>query len=147
MLIVFVLRNPKSCSPFQKRVKGIGDGPKWTCDPHRIKDVVRRRQAAGESKPHCILYSVGSNGNYQWEDGMYKELGGICEIHIFDFSQNYTRNKNLDRNMHFHQWGLKAASDPKKGKFVSFPEIVDRLGHKGKPIDVFKIDCVSIDRR
>jgi hypothetical protein len=135
----FVLSSPLFSCPFQKRVRGIGDGPKWTCDPHRFQRIAKERDS-------CILYSVGSNGNYQWEDGMFQELGGrepaVCEIHIFDYSQNYTRKKNAQRNIHFHQWGLQGSSEAKRGPaFFTFPQIVKKLGHEGKTIDVFKIDC------
>jgi hypothetical protein len=143
--------DPTFSCPLIKRIKGIGDGPKWTCDPHRLIRVVERRrqqqqllQQATDMKDnnHCLIYSIGSNGNYQWEDGMFKEIGTICEIHIFDYSQNYTRSKNQRQNMHFHQWGLQGSHhDRKGGTFLSFSQILERLGHTGRIIDIFKIDC------
>ena len=141
-----------SC-PIIKRVNGIGDGPKWTCDPHRLINIVNRRKlqrqissstdASSSSSSDCLIYSVGSNGNYQWEDGMYNILGktGICEIHIFDYSQNYTRKKNLGRNMHFHQIGLHGSQNIPKNKFMNYFEILQMLNHTNRIIDIFKIDC------
>jgi Methyltransferase domain len=144
--------DPTFSCPLIKRIKGIGDGPKWTCDPHRLRLVVERRKQqlqqqqatsnAKENNHHCLIYSIGSNGNYQWEDGMFKEIGPICEIHIFDYSQNYTRSKNQRQNMHFHQWGLQGShQDRNGGTFLSFFQILERLGHTGRIIDIFKIDC------
>ena len=83
-----------SC-PHVKRITGADDGAKWTCDPHRLTRQAERRKQAGESAPYCLIYSVGSNGNYQFEDGLYEHLGhGMCEIHIFDYSKDYSRPEN-----------------------------------------------------
>ena len=133
--------DPIFTCPQVRRVSGIGDGPKWTCDPHRLSNVVARRKAAGEPYPHCLIYSIGSNGNYEWEDGIVKAIGTICEIHIFDFSQDYDRPKNKERNMHFHRLGLQGSSQRRGKKFATFPELLRRLGHEGKTIDILKIDC------
>ena len=157
--------NPIFSCPYNIRVGGIGDGPKYTCDPHRLKDVVTQRKkdrekqqqqqrsssstttsltTTTESHPEfdCLIYSIGSNGNYQWEDGMYEiNGGGICEIHVFDYSQNYTRKKNLGRNIHFHQIGLQGSQRPSRSKFMSFPQIVQHFNHTNRIIDIFKIDC------
>ena len=137
--------NPIFNCPFAKRVWGVGDGPKWVCDPHRLQVQAERRQAKGEAGPHCLIYSVGSNGNYEFEDGMYQINGNACEIHIFDFSANYTRDKNSERNMHFHQIGLQGTQQNRQpsrgGVFMSFPQILKHLGHEGRTIDIFKIDC------
>ena len=135
--------DPIFTCPHVRRVTGLGDGPKWTCDPHRLSNVVQRRKAAGKPAPHCLIYSIGSNGNYDWEDGMFEILGPICEIHIFDYSDDYDRPKNKERNMHFHKLGLRGVGDRKlKGdEFATFPQILKRFGHEGKTIDIFKIDC------
>lgn len=143
-----------SC-PNRKRVKGIGDGPKWTCNPSRIKEIAMERKKLQQQlslhskpKPNCLLYSIGSNGNYQWEDGMFGELEHdptLCEIHIFDYSQNYEREVNTQRNIHFHQWGLQGSNEPTRSNgedvFYTFSEIVDKLGHQNHTIDILKIDC------
>ena len=50
-----------------------GDGPKWVCDPHRIR-----------AKPDCLVYSVGSQGNFMFENAVRKQIGKHCEIHTFD---------------------------------------------------------------
>jgi Methyltransferase domain len=128
--------------PHTKRIGGVGDGAKWVCDPHRLIDVAERRKAEGEPGPHCIIYSVGSDGNYDFEDGIINEVGTICEIHVFDFSGNFERHQNKNQNIHFHQWGLKARFENRSpGEFYTFSEILKQLGHENKPIDVFKLDC------
>jgi Methyltransferase domain len=128
--------------PHAKRVWGVGDGPKWVCDPHRLVRVAQRRNASGEPGPHCIIYSVGSQGNYEFEDGMIQQIGTICEIHVFDYSGNFERPQNKEQNIHFHQWGLQASFENRsQGTFYTFPEILQLLGHENKTIDIFKIDC------
>jgi hypothetical protein len=56
--------------PLAQRIPSTGqaDGPKWVCDPHRI--------AAQET---CLVYSVGSNGNVLFEQGIRQEIGSHCE--------------------------------------------------------------------
>ena len=56
-----------------ERVGGLDDGPKWTCDPHRLLQ-----------RPNCLIYSIGSAGQYQWERGLVQRLGSHCEIHVFE---------------------------------------------------------------
>ena len=71
-------------------------------------------------------------------------MGDVCEVHIFDFSNNYDRPENAEKNMHFHQLGLQGTQQNRKsprGEFASFPEILKRLGHENRTIDIFKIDC------
>jgi Methyltransferase domain len=129
--------------PHAKRIGGVGDGPKWVCDPHRLVRLAEERKAAGDPGPHCLIYSVGSNGNYKFEDALINEVGTICEIHVFDFSGNFERPQNKGKNIHFHRWGLgdKKTDRSKEGEFYTFPEILKKLGHEKKTIDIFKIDC------
>ena len=76
--------------------------------------------------------------------GLFKIVGDVCEVHIFDFSNNYDRDVNAEKNIHFHQLGLQGTHQNRKsqrGEFASFPEILKRLGHENRTIDIFKIDC------
>jgi hypothetical protein len=86
----FMNQEPVMSCPHLKKVGGLGDGPKWTCDPERLTRVAQRRQAANPSskESNCLVYSIGSNGNYRFEDGLYNQLGPLCEIHIFDFGKH-----------------------------------------------------------
>jgi hypothetical protein len=95
---------------------GIGDGGKWVCDPLRIAEQSRRRmeqykkqegKASGnEVQAGCIVYSVGSNGDFRFEVGLAALLSGACEIHTFDFT-NYSHNVPHGKSIFFHPWGLK----------------------------------------
>jgi hypothetical protein len=148
---IFYLKNyePTFTCPHVRRIGGVGDGPKWTCDPHRLPRIAAERQReTGEAAPNappCLVYSVGSAGRYQWEDGLFKEVGNNCEIHIFD-PTNFRRAGMAEKNMFFHTWGLKSSYDtnyqPKvEGKFLSLQETLLVLGHQNRTIDILKVDC------
>ncbi|KAG7366630.1 methyltransferase domain containing protein [Nitzschia inconspicua] len=149
---------------------GIGDGGKWICDPHRLASQSRRRMEqyqnerrmgnykTGEIRSGCLIYSIGSEGDFRFEEGFQDAFPGTCEIHTFDFT-NYSANVPQNKNIHFHHWGLKASYKEDKAKyeisgfgppsprllgtwpFKTFQETIRELGHEGRPIDIFKIDC------
>jgi hypothetical protein len=121
-----------------ERVGGLDDGPKWTCDPYRLLQ-----------RKNCLIYSIGSAGQYQWEQGLVQRLGSHCEIHVFD-PGNYSRN-NMPANIHYHQWGLKSSYDENYNpslyngidpiEMLTFQQNLQRLGHEDRIIDIFKLDC------
>jgi hypothetical protein len=115
------------------------DGHKWVCDPHRFRKL-----------PNCLIYSIGCNGQFEFELDMHR-VAPNCEIHIFDptdYSQKMREN-GLNGD-HYHAWGLKPSSDydesslPENVKGLTFKtltESMEQLGHLGRRVDVFKIDC------
>ena len=82
--------DPMFTCPHAQRIGGRGDGPKWVCDPHRLRKV-----------PDCLVYSVGSAGNYMFEDGLVDLMGDRhCEVHVFDPSTDFARpNDPETKNM------------------------------------------------
>ena len=102
-----------------------------------------------------MIYSVGSEGKYEFEDSLIRELGDThCEIHVFD-PGDYTRPGDPQKNnIHYHQWGLKSSYDEAYNAAItlnalggaapdlrSFPETLKLLGHEDRTIDIFKLDC------
>lgn len=139
----------------ERRIGRLGDGGKWVCDPHRLKiqEVVDDGSAVvvAADQP-CLVYSVGSNGDNSFEAAVKKDIGNHCEIHTFDFS-DYTE-KVESVGAIFHQWGLGDSTEnkimnlTKMGKttetglqFKTLADTVKLLGHEGRVIDIFKIDC------
>lgn len=133
--------DPIFTCPHLFRVGGRGDGPKWTCDPHRLT-----------KQPDCLIYSVGSAGVYLFEDGIVdmqrkQQQPKHCEIHVFDPNPKFERpNDKETKNIHYHAWGLKSSYEAGTGNmgnltFMSLPETLETLGHVGRRIDIFKIDC------
>lgn len=112
-----------------------------------------RQKAKGES---CLIYSVGSGGKWEFEDGMYDFFGNnsrVCEIHVFD-PGNFEKLRDInlaERNVHFHKWGLKSSYDDTYkpnvdyGEFFTLAETLQRLNHTERTIDIFKIDCESCE--
>lgn len=94
----------------------------------------------------CLIYSVGSEGDFSFEKGLYKILEGStskssCEIHVFD-PKDYSSSVPSDiRSMiHFHNWGIVDEASSSE-KFKTLEQTVNILGHKGRILDIFKIDC------
>jgi len=123
--------------------QNLEDGVKFVCNPHRL---------IHEDKKDCLVYSVGCAGNYIFEDGIYEMHKGKCEIHVFDPAPNWgRRNDPTVKNIHYHPWGFKSSYDTESksvvwpkgrgGGFKTIQETMKELGHEGKKIDIFKIDC------
>lgn len=115
------------------------DGPKWVCDPHRI----------AAQKDGCLVYSVGSNGNVDFERGIHDEISPDCEVHTFDVIDS---NKRGGRHLNFttalkdystfHHWGIGTKEEAQKHKYMkTLNQTMEALGHIGRRIDIFKIDC------
>lgn len=108
-----------------------------------------------EIKTGCLVYSVGSNGDFRFEKGLLDIVGEACEIHTFDFTNWAGRVPKGRNNIFFHNWGLKPSYvETKEARsngfgqmkidnkpFKTFQETIKELGHEGRPIDIFKIDC------
>mmetsp|Transcript_20726 Transcript_20726/g.44987 ORF Transcript_20726/g.44987 Transcript_20726/m.44987 type:complete len:359 (+) Transcript_20726:238-1314(+) len=114
----------------------MADGPKWVCNPHQIA-----------KKKDCLIYSVGSNGKAEFEKAVKEEIGDHCEIHTFDPVASNKRNGDFATALKpystFHHWGLSTEEEATNmpHKFKTLKQTMDLLGHTGKTIDVFKIDC------
>lgn len=123
--------------PHERKIGGLGDGSKWICDPHRIGPQIRARKERGGNG--CLVYSVGSNGNFLFELSLKDMIGEDCEVHVFDVV-NF--KDETPPGVFFHSWGFKSKNNLVNNPYLrSFEETVAHLGHKGKVIDIFKIDC------
>ncbi|KAI2493959.1 methyltransferase domain-containing protein [Fragilaria crotonensis] len=123
------------------------DGHKWVCDPHRLR-----------GKTDCLVYSVGSNGNFDFEVDL-QSIAPNCEIHVFDPSDHTQGMIRAGLNgTNYHAWGIKSSYDKDKNlsrteysdemdralaslAFKTLAETVENLGHQSRRIDIFKIDC------
>jgi len=145
---------PNFACRHERRVGGMGDGPKWVCDPHRISrsDVSKKEEAVGGHR--CLVYSIGSAGNTLFERGVQRDVPGGCEVHTFDMMTWNRRNGNFsalltETNAIFHPWGIETAENVRRNpqKFKTFQETLEVLNHTGRIIDVFKIDCEGCEWR
>jgi len=112
---------------YQERIGPAGDGGKWVCNPEKLR----------RSKK-CIVYSVGSNNDFRFEEAILKNISSGCEVHVFDHT--VANPTDVPQGVQFHPWGLAAVSDPSNSMFT-LHDILEKLDHVGKKIDIFKIDC------
>jgi hypothetical protein len=144
--------------PELEKIGGLGDGPKWMCDIYRLAAQVERRRHKAETQSnydpdakHCLIYSIGSNGDYKFEDAVVDTLDQLCEIHVFDVGDFDRGAENTNRGIIFHKWGLVSSYTSVNNNEVTqlgnkvtthtFPDIKKLLGHEGRTLDAFKIDC------
>lgn len=124
---------PEFTCRHEARLGGLGDGPKWICDPHRIS-----------KQKDCLVYSVGSAGNILFEKTMKEEVSQNCEIHTFDvMSGNRKKGSFAERLVNystFHGWGLSHRRQPHRN-MKTLKDTIAELGHFNRTIDIFKIDC------
>ena len=136
---------PDFTCQFERRIGGMGDGPKWVCDPHRIT------RDAEDAKDGCLVYSIGSNGQFRFEEKILKDISPHCEVHTFDPEiQGRDFSIHAPDGVHYHAWGVENKrnvenenTDKKlpSGQYKTLQDTFKELGHAGRTIDIFKIDC------
>jgi hypothetical protein len=116
----------------------------WTCNAHRLLD-----------RKDCLIYSFGSDGKYSWEDGLVDLLGSThCEIHVFEPDDHERAGDEILNIIHYHKWDLKSSyhgmfnadqhRDTRRGVHqdsFTFGEILDKLGHRDRTIDILRMNC------
>lgn len=133
----------------EERLGKPGDGGKWVCNAEAL--------ASHES---CVVYSVGSNGDFSFEAGIH-EINPLCEIHTFDHTVAIEVMQKVPKWLKFHSVGLGAYDT---GNIKTLPSIRKMLGHEGRwvflrtwrsfpapacndnplsrrAIDILKVDC------
>ena len=135
---------PEFTCPHEFRFGKLGDGGKWVCDAHRIiDDDAGGNYENGEGS--CLVYSIGSNGNFDFEKHVREHISPNCEIHTFDSNKTGRKKDFLEESkkvpgVTFHHIGLGPPSK-KEQHFKRFRDIIKYLKHEKKIIDVMKIDC------
>jgi len=72
-----------------KRIGSSGDGGKWICEEDYLK------------QDDCVVFSLGSNGQFDFEQSISKLSNGKCKIHTFDCTGVWS-----DPTTTFHPWCL-----------------------------------------
>ena len=150
-----------SC-PHMTRVGGLGEGPKWVCHPRGLLLLNQQQyydaststsNTATTSKNDCLVYSIGSAGDYKFELGLAQLLDNHCEIHVFDPGPFAHVAYETTHRIFYHQWGLTSSynhdsytiANVQKGvdgtRLQTLAETMRVLGHQGRRIDILKIDC------
>jgi hypothetical protein len=140
------------------RYDAFGDGPKFVCGidylratttttttrkPKKKKKKKQKASSSSSSSSSCLVYSVGSHNDIEFEMGIDDLLPG-CETHTFDPT---LRVPFLgDAYSTFHPWGLGqdgVTVTYNDNTFVtqSFMNMFRALGHVGRRLDILKVDC------
>lgn len=126
---------------YPERVGQWGDGGKWLCRPRHLI----------ANKPDCLIYSVGSAANFDFEIALL-ELNPACQIHVFDPTPSSVKETQRQRDqglipeqVHYHALALlpKDGTMKMEGQTVqgrSLSSLVRHLGHEGRTLDLLKVD-------
>ncbi|WIA07989.1 hypothetical protein OEZ85_007461 [Tetradesmus obliquus] len=116
-----------SCPPNRPLTKYAGeeDGSKFLCAVHQ----------AGQLRKDCIIYSLGSNGDFKYEQEMLSKTS--CRLFTLDCTYNGT---SQGPRHSYHKWCVaSAATAAKRGPpYFSWMQITEKLGHT--KVDILKID-------
>lgn len=100
-----------------RRVGSTGDGGKWVCDLEMLQAP-------------CLIYSLGSNGQFDFEDGILALTP--CHVHTYDCT--YDGSSRHERHKYFKE----CIGAGKKPNFITYADSVARSGFPG--VDLLKID-------
>lgn len=123
-----------------RRYQSFGDGPKFVCGV----DLLAAEAKAGKN---CLVYNVGSHNEIEYELSVNQYIG--CEVHTFDPTVDPAVYKGHDYSV-FHPWGIGLDGQSINVKLYDteyswvnkgLENIYEELGHKGRKIDMLKIDC------
>jgi hypothetical protein len=116
--------------------KEIGDGGKFVCDPQHLSTL-----------KDCLVYSIGSNYDDSFELAVLKYAPN-CEVHAFDPTLNMTKfEQEVGANGYqIHLLGLGHYERKLgNGMVYTLDVLMDKLGHTGRRIDLFKVDCETCE--
>ncbi|CAM9223396.1 unnamed protein product, partial [Ectocarpus fasciculatus] len=114
-----------------------GDGPKWLC-------------GAEVTRNHALVYSFGSNGDTQFEEGV-RDLLPSSEIFIFDPTMSTDGVAEVKRRgFNLIESGLVPRGDTsfvhaKVAKYYHLMQHMRALGHAGRTIDILKMDIDAME--
>lgn len=123
---------------FEQRIgREFGDGGKFVCG---LDGYFR-------SLPSCLVYSIGSDGDFSFEEAVKSNFG--CEIHTFDPTGDTPILQTLAsrRGIEFHAIGLgQGEGEMKNANNVTHPvlplyKMMKLVGHTGRKLDILKVDC------
>lgn len=121
---LYDLFNPYIECPDGKSLQRIGDeedGGKWVC-----ADMIKKND--------CVVFSLGSNGQYDFE----RDLLGSTECHVYTFDCTYDGVSQGPRHTYFKKCIGTAAKEASDDKFITLASAIKEIG--ASKIDLLKID-------
>lgn len=118
----------------EERVGAWGDGGKWVCRPEELTR-------------DSVVYSVGSNGQTDFEEDVAGRAGGgRPQIHVWDMTvkdpKALAHLAGLKDILTFHPVGLANTTTP---RLQTLEGMMASLGHSY--IDILKVDCEDCEYR
>ena len=115
---------PVACAPLSRFPADGKDGGKWLCNLPSLTGA-------------CVIYSLGSNGQYEFEHEMI--FNTPCEIHTFDCTHDPV--VALHPRITYHKICL--GDDSADGRYRSLSSIAASLGHTH--ISLLKMDIEGFE--
>ena len=107
-----------------------GDGGKWVCDPYRIPELYTN------SSKTCIIMSIGSNNQFDFEESVHETFGSLCHIHTFDHT---VANPHPPPYVNYHSLGIAPTHGEKVRTLAELVELAT-AGHSLAHVEILKID-------
>lgn len=107
-----------------------GDGGKWIV-------------AIAAMQPGCVIYSIGSLYNFDFENEMLRATP--CEVYTFDCTCDVSDSRfprDLDKRIHFFPYCLGSGDDP-TGKYRSLDSLAREMGHT--EVTLLKMDIEGFE--
>ncbi len=140
--------------PHEERIGTLQDGGRYLCDPLNIASTSndRLQQHKGNG---CLIYTSSANiHEFKFEKALLEKIGS-CDIHVFSPNGQLIELDVPPDGVTFHPWGFQSTShnnnlqnsndartsDNANNELKTFQETLQLLGHCGKTIDVFTLDC------
>lgn len=152
---------------FEKRYQAFGDGPKFVCGGSYIASLVTATSSSSNGSgdnsegignkdhggtPSCLVYSIGSKNEIEFEASIHKYIGRHCEVHTFDPTLGDEPFIGGEYSA-FHPWGLggdgeemaitvgRNSEEEYRFTAKSLTTMMSDLGHANRTVDILKIDC------
>jgi hypothetical protein len=111
---------------FEERFGNFGDGGKWVCDAHTLK----------QKKEDCHIVSIGSNNDFSFENELHNHLPQ-CKISVFDHTVS---NPSPPPFVNFFSFGL--GSENNDNSIITLDSAFQKAGvSSSSGVDILKIDC------
>ena len=108
--------------------------------------------------PECVVYSLGSAGNYQFEDNLLRSTR--CTVHTFDCTLDSARcetpakqrcasrynSTHLIRTRHwFHPFCIASTDGMPDARYKTLRTLYRNLGHDSKRLSLLKMDIEGFE--
>jgi len=117
------------------------------CNPSGIKNSSNARLGRGQNG--CLVYSTYSKPADLKFEKDFLNVVGACEFHIFSRNGLVPGTKLPADDFYLHRWDLERSAEKdlrkKSSDSKSLQDTIQSLGHVGKTVDLFLLDCAGCE--